>query len=252
MKIDTSLTRVKREEIISSLLKNKGLILDAGCGKGRYIDYFNKNKIIAIDISKSSIKKIKLLNNKNYYLISDATCLPFKNNMFDFILFSEVIEHLDNPYKALVELERVLKVNGTMIISTPSANFPFIWDIENYLRKKLNKRVKKKLTIFTNWTPKHKKLFSCNELINYLNHSFKIERVIYSGHIFTPILTFIWYILHTFYLKINQFLKTRIVKMIFSKVFLMFLYISKYEDKLFKNEPCINIIIEVKKRRSIG
>ncbi len=49
--------------------------------------------------------------------------LPFKNNEFDLIWCSEVIEHLINPTETISEFHRILKNNGKMIITTPNSNF---------------------------------------------------------------------------------------------------------------------------------
>lgn len=48
--------------------------------------------------------------------------LPFKNDFFDLILFSEVMEHLViNPMIYLSEFQRVLRTNGRLIVTTPNA-----------------------------------------------------------------------------------------------------------------------------------
>ena len=49
--------------------------------------------------------------------------LPFKNNEFDLIWCSEVIEHLINPTETISEFHRILKNNGEMIITTPNSGF---------------------------------------------------------------------------------------------------------------------------------
>ena len=43
------------------------------------------------------------------YVCADATHLPFKDNSFDVVLCSEVLEHLDSPLKAIKELARASK-----------------------------------------------------------------------------------------------------------------------------------------------
>jgi len=47
--------------------------------------------------------------------------IPFEDNKFDFIIFNEIFEHLRiNPIFALKELNRVLKSNGIMMLTTPN------------------------------------------------------------------------------------------------------------------------------------
>ena len=51
--------------------------------------------------------------------VADITCLPFKNNAFDMIICSEVMEHIRNETKAVSELVRVLKPGKRLAISVP-------------------------------------------------------------------------------------------------------------------------------------
>jgi SAM-dependent methyltransferase len=42
--------------------------------------------------------------------------LPVKNNSMDYVISFQVLEHLPNPHKVILELYRVLKPNGTILI----------------------------------------------------------------------------------------------------------------------------------------
>lgn len=94
-------------------------ILDFGCGDSRYKKYINDtNNYIALDIEISGHDK----NNKNYDVLWDGNKLPFKNKKFELILMTEVLEHVHNVEKTLLEIRRVLKIGGKLLITTP-----FIW-----------------------------------------------------------------------------------------------------------------------------
>jgi len=47
---------------------------------------------------------------------------PIKDETYDYILFKNVIEHLDYPFRVLKELHRILKPNGTIEIITSHHN----------------------------------------------------------------------------------------------------------------------------------
>lgn len=71
-------------------------------------------------------KKLKHLEYTTTDLISpladvkaDICNLPFKDHSFDFILCNHVLEHIPNDTKAMQELYRVLKPNGTAILQIP-------------------------------------------------------------------------------------------------------------------------------------
>jgi len=55
---------------------------------------------------------------------------PFKNNEFDEILASSVLEHLDNIYKAMMGLYRVSKDKGIIYIYSPHCSCPCLSWIE--------------------------------------------------------------------------------------------------------------------------
>jgi len=52
----------------------------------------------------------------------DRDAIPFSNETFDIVLFTEVIEHLQKPRRILSEINRVLKSNGKLVLSTPNLN----------------------------------------------------------------------------------------------------------------------------------
>ena len=86
----------------NNLIKSKSKILDAGCGNGKNMIYFEKNghNVKGIDFSDSLLKicKSKDLDVLN----SDIRNLPFENNTFDNTISIAVIHHLstnEDSYK---------------------------------------------------------------------------------------------------------------------------------------------------------
>lgn len=75
-------------------------------------EFFKKGKIDTLDIDK----------NSNATFIADIT----KNNddvirdeCYDIIIFTEVLEHTLNPFAAIDEIHRILKKRGTLVMTTP-------------------------------------------------------------------------------------------------------------------------------------
>lgn len=97
-------------------------VLDVGCGDG-YLLTRLKNRphieaVFASDISLNRIKKAKVNTHGVIFLQSDVSFLPFKNNCFDLVICSEVLEHVPDWQKALHELIRVAKKN--VIVTVPN------------------------------------------------------------------------------------------------------------------------------------
>ena len=112
-----------REFIIAKVPKNVNSILDVGCGKGWVAREFlpKGKKVFSLDISitNPSIVK-KLYQSENHFgITADSFQLPFNDQSFDCIIASEIIEHVNNPAKFIIELFRVVKKGGSLIITTP-------------------------------------------------------------------------------------------------------------------------------------
>jgi len=113
---------------VLSYLKKYSLainILDVGCGTGIAAEKLKIfGTVYGLDISPKSIDQARKYNRCDKCYVGIAEELPFDNDLFDVVICTEVIEHLLDPAKALSEFNRVLKYDGSLIISTPN---PYYW-----------------------------------------------------------------------------------------------------------------------------
>ena len=115
------------QQVVALIPKKKTQkILDIGCGDGvlTYLIYQqSKATITGLDYDKSSLeaaKKIfKVKKAKTKFISGSAYKLPFKANSFDIVVSTEVIEHLSKTDQYLSEINRVVKSQGKVIITTP-------------------------------------------------------------------------------------------------------------------------------------
>ncbi len=119
---DKKLIKVKGNyfHTIYNEIKRKGKVLDIGCGYGRCMYILGVKKYVGIDISKGFLKIGRKLFPSVKFIQMDARQLKFKEETFDSIFMFEIIEHLLDYKSALKECYRVLKKNGTFIITTPN------------------------------------------------------------------------------------------------------------------------------------
>jgi len=165
-------------------------ILDVGCGRGFYLNALSLYKfpmeIHGIDINekylekaqKSCIDKRIQIKKANIYNLSYGDCY------FDFVICSELLEHLKDDKRGLKELDRVLKKNGTIAITVPNYNFPFFWDPFNFmLMRFFKKHINKNIWWLAGIWAGHERLYSVNEIKKLISASnlkvVKLKKVIH-------------------------------------------------------------------------
>jgi SAM-dependent methyltransferase len=98
-------------------------VLEIACGSGTALGYLSSvaKSVVGGDIDQHLLK-IACINNQGDLKISvkliDALSIEFPDSYFDTIIFFEAIYYLDNVNKLVEECLRVLRPNGTILIST--------------------------------------------------------------------------------------------------------------------------------------
>lgn len=135
---DMSLKRRARRIIEELNPKQNEKIIDLGCGTGYYLFLLSnlpvKLNLTGFDFDEKALAEAKTsLPGKDIkFVTGDLHKMPFKDNSFDKAVASEVLEHAEEDVQVLKEACRILKSKGTLIISTPSINYPFLWDPINW------------------------------------------------------------------------------------------------------------------------
>lgn len=114
------------DEIIDRIMDaNPKKLLDVGCGTGNVLMKLNSNEdlcLYGLDISEKMIETAKKnLGNKAELKVGDSEYMPWEDDSFDVIVCNASFHHYPNPEKVLLEMKRVLKSNGTLIIGDPTA-----------------------------------------------------------------------------------------------------------------------------------
>lgn len=115
----------ERAFIIEKAQPIYGDILEAGTGKGHFALALAKEgyQFTTFDISEQE-QKFARLNLKYFALdhlvdfrIENGERLSFENESFDIIFSVNTFHHLENPYKVLSELIRLLSFEGKLVLS---------------------------------------------------------------------------------------------------------------------------------------
>lgn len=115
--------RLEKELVFSLIdIKPGELVLDVGCGTGNYTIELVKRGVDAIGIDSSEEMvayariKAKNANIETSFHTSDAMNLPFPDSTFDMVISNGLLCFLKEPEKALMEMRRVLKPGGRLVV----------------------------------------------------------------------------------------------------------------------------------------
>ena len=153
-KIKNPIRKLFLDNLLKTVIKNlKPLniktVLDVGCEDGFVLSYLQKQKIgkefMGIDASEEAIaagnKRYPKLNLRQAYINK----LPYRNNTFDLVIATEVLEYADHPRKVLKELIRVS--DKYILLAVPNEPFFSIFNFgKNH--KQLHKWSGKKFVDF--------------------------------------------------------------------------------------------------------
>jgi 2-polyprenyl-3-methyl-5-hydroxy-6-metoxy-1,4-benzoquinol methylase len=111
------------------------LMLDAGCGNGWLSVCASERglKVYSVDIAENEIKESSFIFKKGNFDIAltrtSLLNLPFIDSSFDSIICIFVLEHIFDIRGALLEMGRVLKNRGRLIITVPNRlTYGFFYD----------------------------------------------------------------------------------------------------------------------------
>lgn len=115
---------VGRRRVLGALLDGIGLgngcrILDVGCGTGGNFSFLSRyGEVEGCDYSEEAVRFCRL---RGHQRVVEASVydLPYPDSSFDLVTCLDVIEHLRLDLPALLEMKRVLKSGGFLLLTLP-------------------------------------------------------------------------------------------------------------------------------------
>lgn len=154
---EMAIEHYQRYQLAKQFVAGK-IVLDAACGEGYGSSLLAENAacVTGLDIDADVVDRAKKKygNEKLSYITGSIEKLPFEDHTIDVVISFETIEHVSEAVqkKFLLEIVRVLKTDGVLVMSTP------------------NKRVYTDLVKGNN--PFHVKEFYVSEYIKFIEKSF--------------------------------------------------------------------------------
>lgn len=131
---------VNRRRLFAEILREATLatfapILDVGTSTGtnlRLLDSLGFTNFTGLDFEQEAVRLCALKGFSNVRH-GDACEMPFENASFEFVLATDILEHIPNDGKALREISRVVTPSGRVLITVPA--FEFLWGLQDNVSK---------------------------------------------------------------------------------------------------------------------
>jgi SAM-dependent methyltransferase len=139
-------SRFSDETLWTKEILNGKLVLDAGCGSGRFSEIALKfgASLIAVDYSSAVEAAQKNLSGADKLIVQgDLASLPISNETFDYIYCIGVLQHTSDPARIVSELLRCLKIDGEITLTFYENSSWHVLFYSKYLIRPLTKRLPK-------------------------------------------------------------------------------------------------------------
>lgn len=158
-------------------------VLDIGTGNGILLDRLSlrhkDTKFVGLD-TNPQIRELAMVNTE--FVLGDVRRQAFVSNTFDIVYCLDVLEHVKKLNQAIVEIKRVLKNGGQLIVSVPQETF--LYKTGRFLIKGTFSQEKGPCASPHFWNAK--------QLIKHLNDNFRLQeqKVLYEPFPFFQVLSY--------------------------------------------------------------
>ena len=106
----------------SGLLRPGIKVLEIGCGRGTLLHRLSAQglDVVGVETSATRIEESRALYGALRIEQISGTALPFHDGQFDLVLSFDVLEHIPDTERHLLEVHRVLKPGGSYLLQTPN------------------------------------------------------------------------------------------------------------------------------------
>ncbi len=100
---------------------NQEKILDVGCGTGCNLGLLRRyGSPIGLDISQEALRFCQNKSQKHLVQSGQEGDLPFRSESFSLVTVLDVLEHIEEDQKFLIEIRRVCKPGGLLLLTVPA------------------------------------------------------------------------------------------------------------------------------------
>lgn len=117
----------ERKELLSFFTSRVSSVLDVGCGNGNFGKKLKvkgiAERVVGIEINSEAAGCARKNLDKVLNIDIEIDNFDLDKELFDVIIFADVLEHLKDPWTALGKFISLLKENGFILISIPNIRY---------------------------------------------------------------------------------------------------------------------------------
>lgn len=177
-----------RQDFVLRFLKMNDIskesrLLDIGCGGGALLQvlaFSGYTDTYGVDVSPEAVAFARAKGITNVRIADAQEKQDFQEGFFDVIIAMDILEHLQNPERALQEWQRLLKNDGILLIFVPA--FQLLWsqhDVINHHKTRYTKKRLFDLARNVNFKPN---LYSYWNFMMFVPYLLLLKIKNYAGH----------------------------------------------------------------------
>lgn len=126
-------------QLVTAHYRRDDIIVDVGCGNCLWNT--SKLPVVGVDVAQNLVEYAIEQGRVSSAVICDVSRIELPSDYADIVVAAEIVEHLDDPDEALNEVRRILRTNGTLVLTVPYDTFFSAWRSLFWLQCLLHGRV---------------------------------------------------------------------------------------------------------------
>jgi ubiquinone/menaquinone biosynthesis C-methylase UbiE len=113
------------KELVTENYKPGSIIVDVGCNN--CVWNTDKLPLVGVDVAQNLVDHAVTRGRLSSPVICDITRIALRSECADIVVAAEILEHIADHNQALVELNRILKKDGKLVLTVPYDTYFSAW-----------------------------------------------------------------------------------------------------------------------------